>query len=100
MDTHPYFVYTSAEKKAKDSERLREVCAKEDVFTRSLNFYPTIAGEMSISGPNGDLSSDRDLPHAPFDFPDGPDYPYSKKYMAFMARNFVSYKDRKFLLSR
>lgn len=73
----------------KDSQRLSEVCAKEDVFTRSQQSYPTIAGEWSLSGPNGDRASDRDLPHAPFDFPDGPDYPYSKRYMAFMARNFA-----------
>ncbi|PWN92953.1 glycoside hydrolase [Acaromyces ingoldii] len=88
LDTHPYYVYGDAEKKKKDSARLREVCAKESQFTRSQGYYPTIAGEIGVNGPNGDRASDRDLAKGPVHFPSGPDYPYSVKYMAFMARNF------------
>jgi glucan 1,3-beta-glucosidase len=88
LDTHPYFVYTDAEKKMKDSRRLREMCAKESVFQRSQQFYPTIAGEWSVSGPNGDRSSDRNLPNGPVSFPDGPNYPYSYGYMNFMSYSF------------
>lgn len=89
LDTHPYYVYTDQEKRMKDSGRLREVCAKESIFKRSQKYYPTIAGEWSVNGPNGDRGSDRDLPRAPVSFPDGPKYPYSKRYMAFMARNYA-----------
>lgn len=58
-------------------------------MSQSTDNYPTIAGEWSVNGPNGDKASDRDLPNAPFKFPDGPAYPYSKRYMAFMARNYA-----------
>jgi hypothetical protein len=89
LDTHPYFVYSDQEKQIGDSARLREVCAMEDTMRQSKENYPTIAGEWSVNGPNGDRASDRDLPTGPVSFPDGPSYPYSKKYMAFMARNYA-----------
>ncbi|UZJ56272.1 hypothetical protein CBS101457_005592 [Exobasidium rhododendri] len=89
LDTHPYFVYSAQEKVIGDAARLKEVCALESTMTQSNANYPTIAGEWSVNGPNGDLASDRDLSDAPFTFPDGPAYPYSKKYMAFMAQNYA-----------
>lgn len=89
LDTHPYFVYSDQEKQTKDSGRLREVCKMEGMLQQSQKNYPTIAGEWAVNGPNGDRASDRDLPRAPVSFPDGPAYPYSKKYMAFMARNYA-----------
>ncbi|PWN50344.1 glycoside hydrolase [Violaceomyces palustris] len=88
LDTHPYFVYTDSDKAKKDVARLQEVCDMKGSFITSERYYPSIAGEFGINGPNGDRASDRDLPVGPVKFPAGRDYPYSVKYMAFMARNF------------
>lgn len=88
LDTHPYFVYTPQQKAKKDIARLQEVCDLTGSFVQSQKFYPSIAGEWGINGPNGDRAQDRDLPVGPVKFPAGPAYPYSVKYMAFMARNF------------
>ncbi|PWN95566.1 glycoside hydrolase, partial [Tilletiopsis washingtonensis] len=87
LDTHPYFVYTDEQKRMKDSERLAEVCSLLPVFAASQLQYATIAGEMAFNGPSGDRPEDRDLPVGPVKFPRGRDYPFSVKYMAFMARN-------------
>jgi hypothetical protein len=100
----PYFVYTDEQKRMKDSERLAEVCSLLPVFAASQLQYATIAGEMgewcdlrplrclahlraAFNGPSGDRPEDRDLPVGPVKFPRGRDYPFSVKYMAFMARN-------------
>ncbi|EPQ29625.1 uncharacterized protein PFL1_02844 [Pseudozyma flocculosa PF-1] len=88
LDTHPYFVYSDEQKRKKDIARLQEVCDLESSFVQSQKYYPSIAGEFGVNGPSGDRASDRDLPVGPVKFPRGPDYPYSVKYMAFMARNF------------
>lgn len=73
LDTHPYFVYSDADKKAKDSVRLQEVCNLKGSFVQSEKYYPSVAGEWSVSGPNGDRASDRDLPHGPVRFLPRPD---------------------------
>ncbi|KAN0059734.1 hypothetical protein ACQY0O_008306 [Thecaphora frezii] len=88
LDTHPYFVYSDAQKAKKDKARLQEVCDLQASFVQSQKYYPSIAGEFGVNGPNGDRAQDRDLPVGPVKFPQGPAYPYSVKYMAFMARNF------------
>ncbi|KAJ1600808.1 hypothetical protein NDA14_003897 [Ustilago hordei] len=88
LDTHPYFVYSDWEHQAKDTERLQEACNLVGSFEKSQQYYPSIAGEWGINGPNGDRAQDRNLPVGPVKFPSGPNYPYSVKYMAFMARNF------------
>ncbi|TKY85253.1 hypothetical protein EX895_006333 [Sporisorium graminicola] len=88
LDTHPYFVYSDWEHSATDTQRLQEVCNLTSSFEQSQKYYPSIAGEWAVNGPNGDRAADRDLPVGPVKFPSGPDYPYSVKYMAFMARNF------------
>ncbi|PWZ00878.1 glycoside hydrolase [Testicularia cyperi] len=88
LDTHPYFVYSDAEKKMKDTARLQEVCDLLPSFRKSQQYYPSIAGEFGVNGPSGDRAADRNLPVGPVKFPSGPSYPYSVKYMAFMARNF------------
>lgn len=88
LDTHPYFVYSDWEHQATDSQRLQEACNLTSSFETSQKYYPSIAGEFGINGPNGDRAADRDLPVGPIKFPAGPNYPYSVKYMAFMARNF------------
>ena len=88
LDTHPYFVYSDWEHQATDTQRLQEVCNLLGSFEQSQQYYPSIAGEWAVNGPNGDRAADRDLPVGPVKFPAGPDYPYSVKYMAFMARNF------------
>lgn len=71
LDTHPYYVYSPEQKAAKDSARLREVCSAASTFRQSQSFYPTIAGEMAPSGPNGDRGRDRDLSVGPVKFPAG-----------------------------
>lgn len=88
LDTHPYFVYSDWEHQATDTQRLQEACNLVSSFETSQKYYPSIAGEWGVNGPNGDRAADRDLPVGPVKFPPGPDYPYSVKYMAFMARNF------------
>ena len=88
LDTHPYFVYSDWEHQATDTQRLQEACNLVGSFEKSQQYYPSIAGEFGINGPNGDRAQDRDLPVGPIKFPAGPNYPYSVKYMAFMARNF------------
>ena len=88
LDTHPYFVYSTWEHQATDTQRLQEACNLVGSFEKSQQYYPSIAGEFGINGPNGDRAQDRDLPVGPVKFPSGPNYPYSVKYMAFMARNF------------
>lgn len=88
LDTHPYFVYSDWEHQATDTQRLQEACNLVGSFQQSQKYYPSIAGEWGINGPNGDRAQDRDLPVGPVKFPAGPAYPYSVKYMAFMARNF------------
>ncbi|ETS61260.1 hypothetical protein PaG_05224 [Moesziomyces aphidis] len=88
LDTHPYFVYSDWEHQATDTQRLQEACNLVGSFQQSQKYYPSIAGEWGINGPNGDRAQDRDLPVGPVKFPAGPNYPYSVKYMAFMARNF------------
>ncbi|PWN44986.1 glycoside hydrolase [Ceraceosorus guamensis] len=87
LDVHDYFVYGDAQKNKKDIARIRDVCALEGQITRSQGFYPTVVGEMAFNGPSGDRASDRNLPVGPVKFPSGPNYPYSVRYMAFMARN-------------
>ncbi|SNX82241.1 related to SPR1 - exo-1,3-beta-glucanase precursor [Melanopsichium pennsylvanicum] len=88
LDTHPYFVYSDWEHNATDTQRLQEACNLVGSFQKSQQYYPSIAGEWNVNGPNGDVAKDRDLPVGPIKFPSGPSYPYSVKYMAFMARNF------------
>lgn len=88
LDTHPYFVYSDWQHKATDTQRLQQACQLVDSFAQSQKYYPSIAGEWNVNGPNGDRAADRDLPVGPIKFPAGPSYPYSVKYMAFMARNF------------
>jgi glucan 1,3-beta-glucosidase len=78
LDKHPYFVYSDAEKKMKDTARLKEACALSNEIYNSNQYYPSIMGEWSTSGPNGDNGNDRDFPvdQSPVQFPAGPDYPY------------------------
>ncbi|KDN42071.1 glycoside hydrolase family 5 protein [Tilletiaria anomala UBC 951] len=92
LDKHPYFVYSDQQKQEKDTARLREVCALSDEIWNSNQLYPSIMGEWSTSGPNGDKSDDRDFPvnQSPVQFPSGPNYPYSQQYMVFLSRNWAT----------
>ncbi|KAK0533127.1 hypothetical protein OC834_002348 [Tilletia horrida] len=88
MDCHPYFVYSDQEKSSKDTFRLNEVCQYGANINRSMNFYPTVAGEWTIGAPQGDnIPSLRDLPVTDaVTFKSGS--PFTAKYMQFLAVNF------------
>ena len=92
LDKHPYFVYSDQQKREQDTGRLREVCNLSGEIYASTQNYPSIMGEWSISGPNGDNGNDRGFPadQSPVKFPPGPAYPYSVDYMVFMSRNYAT----------
>ncbi|KAK0553802.1 hypothetical protein OC845_001092 [Tilletia horrida] len=91
MDAHPYFVYGPQEMNATDTFRLQEVCQYGIGMSQSQGFYPTVAGEWSIGAPSGDNNvSLRTLPNTDqviFPYGSGK-YPFSQKYMQFLAVNF------------
>ncbi|CAD6888979.1 unnamed protein product [Tilletia controversa] len=90
MDAHPYFVYGPQEVNASDSFRLNEVCQYGTKISQSQRFYPTVAGEWSIGAPNGDnFPVLRDLPASDqVIFPYTNKYPFTQRYMQFLAINF------------
>lgn len=89
LDTHQYFIYTDAEHDADDSARIREVCALRGPLSSTAQHYATIVGEMCVVAPLGDNGQHRDLPAGKFHFTKPADqYPFSKRYMAFLAWNF------------
>ncbi|KAE8228181.1 hypothetical protein CF326_g6898 [Tilletia indica] len=90
MDAHPYFVYGPQETNSTDSFRLDEVCQYGLKITQSQRYYPTVAGEWSIGAPNGDnIPALRDLPNSDqVIFPYTNKYPFTQRYMQFLAINF------------